>query len=87
MSIVVLFQNEPSVLQFVSDSENFFGYGNRRVRRNIPEDYSTLGAESFAGRKFHNFRIFWHFLQKFLPRHNLNSKFAKVSACEITENS
>ena len=49
-------------------------------------DY-TLGAETFAGRNFRDFRVFWHFSRKFLPRHNLNSKFAKVFACEITGNS
>ena len=47
----------------------------------------TLGAETFAGRKFRDFRVFWHFSRKFLPRHNLNSKFAKVFAREITGNS
>ena len=47
----------------------------------------TLGAESFAGRKFRDFRVFWHFSRKFLPRHNLKSKFAKVCAREIAENS
>ena len=45
----------------------------------------TLEAETFARRKFGDFRVFWHFLRKFLPRHNLNSKFAKVSAREIIE--
>ena len=48
---------------------------------------STLGAETFAGRKFRDFRVFWHFSRKFLPRHNLNSKFAKVFAREIAGNS
>ena len=48
---------------------------------------TTLGAETFAGRKFRDFRVFWHFSRKFLPRHNLKSKFAKVCAREITENS
>ena len=49
---------------------------------------ATLGAETFAGRNFRDFRIFWHFFsRKFLPRHNLNSKFAKVFARQITENS
>ena len=48
---------------------------------------TTLGAETFAGRKFRDFRVFWHFSRKFLPRHDLKSKFAKVCAREITENS
>ena len=47
----------------------------------------TLGAESFAGRKFRDFHIFWHFSQKFLPRHNLNSNLANVFARKIKENS
>ena len=47
----------------------------------------TLGAETFTGRKFRDFRVFWHFSRKFLPRHNPNSKFAKVFAREITGNS
>ena len=32
----------------------------------------TLGAETFAGRNFCDFLVFWHFLPKFLPRHNLD---------------
>ena len=38
---------------------------------------STLGAETFADRKFRDFRVFWHFSRKFLPRHNLNSNSRK----------
>ena len=55
----------------------------------MPNHYiaPTLGAESFAGRKFRDFHLFSAFLQKFLPRHHLNSEFAKVFAHEITENS
>ena len=48
---------------------------------------TTLGAESFPGRKFRDFCVFLHFSRKFLARHNLNSKFAKVFAREITEDS
>ena len=48
---------------------------------------ATLGAETFAGRDFLDFRVFWHFSRKFLPKHNLNSKFAKVFTRDITENS
>ena len=47
----------------------------------------TLGADPLAGRKFRDVRVFLHFSRKFLPRHNLNSEFAKVFAQEITENS
>ena len=47
----------------------------------------TLGAKTFAGRNFHDFRVFWNFSRKFMPRHNVNSIFAKVFAREITENS
>ena len=53
----------------------------------LADNTITLGAETFAGRKFRDFRVFWHFSRKFLPRHNLNSKFAKVFAREITGNS
>ena len=42
ISITVLFQKEPYVSQFVCDSQNFFGYGTRRVGGNIPEDCSIL---------------------------------------------
>ena len=47
----------------------------------------------FRGRKFRGqksfaiFAFFGYFSRKFLPRHNLNLKFAKVFAREITENS
>ena len=53
----------------------------------IEEHALTLGAETFAGRKFRDFRVFWYFSRKFLPRHNLKSNFAKVCAREITEKS
>ena len=57
----------------------------QRVAISFP--HVTLGAGAFAGRKFRDFRVFWHFSRKFRPRHNLKSKFAKVCAHEITENS
>ena len=47
----------------------------------------TLGAKTFADRNFRDFRVFWPFSRNFLPRNILNSKLAKVFACEITENS
>ena len=34
----------------------------------------TLGGETFAGRKFCDFSVFWHFSRKFLPRHNAKAK-------------
>ena len=49
--------------------------------------YDALGAETFTGRNFRDFRVFWNFSRKFLPRHNQNSKFVKVFAREVTENS
>ena len=41
---------------------------------------------NFSGQKVSRFSRFLHFSRKFLPRHNLNSEFAKVFAQEITEN-
>ena len=45
-------------------------------------------GSNFRGQKVSRFsRFFWHFSRKFLPRHNLKSKFAKVFARKITEDS
>ena len=67
--------------------ELFSGSHGSLLMMSSAEQY-TLGAETFAARKFRDFRVFWPFSQKFLPRHNLKSKFAtKVFAREITENS
>ena len=39
------------------------------------------------GQKLSRFSRFWPFSRKFVPRHILNSKLAKVFAREIIENS
>ena len=46
-----------------------------------------LRGGNFFGQKVLQFSHFWHFSRKFLPRHNLNSKFVNVFAPKITENS
>ena len=38
----------------------------------------TLRAESFANRKFRNFRDFGLFSRKFMPSKKVSGKFAKV---------
>ena len=53
--------------------------------------YGSLGYK-VRGRNFRRLKVlrfsrFLHFSQKFFVRHNLKSKFAKVFAREITENS
>ena len=41
------------------------------------------GQKLLRGKKFCDFHVFWHFLQNFLPRHNLNSKLVKVLLAKL----
>ena len=68
-----------SIKTLLQTIDNRYGRTNNQMA-------STKGRK-FAGRKFRDVRVSRHFSRKFLPRHNLNSKFAKVFARETTEDS
>ena len=46
----------------------------------------TLRAETFAGRNFRVFRVFWSISRKFMPLEILNHQNAKVFSPKIKDN-